>query len=215
MKKRLIFLCVSVSLLAMFYLFSRQVRHGFLKNTDFAITVKIQDKIPSKFDSIMDDGAILVDGIVSSVLVLAITAWVFIGTKKKRFAWGALAIPLAFFFLGIAEIYGKNILPHPGPPFFMVKHPTTIFPKFHVVQPYSYPSGHAGRSTFLAVVLAAIVTRRFWQKRKKAALFVLVIFGYALFVWVSRIYLGHHWFSDIVGGVLLGTAFSSLAVEFL
>jgi len=215
MNKRILFFIISLGLLFSFYLFSKEVRHGFLKNTDFAITVKIQDKIPSKFDSIMDDGAILADGIVSSVLVLAITAWVFIGMKKKRFAWGALAIPLAFFFLGIVEIYGKNILPHPGPPFFLIKHPTTIFPKFTIVQPYAYPSGHAGRSAFLAVVLTAIVIRRFWQKREKAALFVLVIFGYALFVWVSRIYLGHHWFSDIMGGILLGSAFSSLAVGFL
>ncbi len=215
MNKRLVFFCISAGLLASFYVFSKQVRHGFLKNTDFAITVKIQDKIPSKLDSIMDDGAILADGIVSSVLVLAITAWGFIGTKKKRFFLGAIVIPLAFFFLGIGEIYGKNILPHPGPPFFMVKKPTTIFPKFHVVQPYAYPSGHAGRSAFLAVVLTAMVIRRFWQKREKAALFVLVIFGYALFVWVSRIYLGHHWFSDIMGGILLGGAFSSLAVGFL
>ncbi len=215
MNKRLVFLCIGIILLATFYLFSRQVRHGFLKNTDFAITVKIQDKIPSKLDSLMDDGAILADGIVSSVLVLVITAWAFIGTKKKRFLFGAMVIPLAFFFLGISEIYGKNILPHPGPPFFMVKKPTTIFPKFTIVQPFSYPSGHAGRSAFLAIILGVVVLQRFGKTRERKLVMLTAIFGYALFVWVSRIYLGHHWFSDIVGGVLLGSAFSSLAVGFL
>ncbi|MBI2404724.1 phosphatase PAP2 family protein [Candidatus Gottesmanbacteria bacterium] len=215
MKQKATFFLLGVVLLGLFAGFSKYVKRGGLKKLDFDVTVKLQDNIPSRFDQLMDDGAILADGIVSSVLVLSITAWVCIGTKKKRFFLGAAAIPLAFFVLGVLEIYGKNMLPHPGPPFFMVKQPTTIFPKFHVVQPYSYPSGHAARSTFLGVIVGAIVFKRFASMPQKRKLFIFLIAGYCVFVWVSRIYLGHHWLSDIVGGVLLGASVSLAAVGVL
>ncbi len=215
MNKKLVFLCIGIGLLALFYVFSRQVRLGFLKQADFNTTVRLQDKIPARLDQLMDDGAVLADGIVSSVLVLGVTAWAFFRWKKKGMWWGALVIPMGFFVLGVLEIYGKNILPHPGPPFFMVKNPTTIFPKFHVVQPYSYPSGHAGRITFLAVIAAAFVMERFAKHKEKKMLMLTAIVGYAVFVYVSRIYLGHHWLSDILGGILVGAASSIAAVGFL
>lgn len=215
MSKRAIFSILGIVLLGTFYLFSKQVRQGYLKQIDFDTTVRLQDKIPAKFDQLMDDGAVLADGIVSSVLVLGISAWVFFRWKKKGIWLGALAIPIGFFVLGVLEIYGKNILPHPGPPFFMIKQPTTIFPKFHIVQPYSYPSGHAGRITFLAVIVGAMVYRRFAKNHQKKMLMLAAIAGYALFVYISRIYLGHHWLSDIIGGILLGASTSLAAVGVL
>lgn len=215
MSQKRILLFISIGLLASFYLFSKQVKHGYLKQADFDTTVRIQDKISPRLDQLMDDGAILADGIVSSVAVLGIAAWVFFRWKKNGIWLGALAIPLAFFVLGILEIYGKNILPHPGPPFFMIKQPTTIFPKFHVVQPYSYPSGHAARITFIGVIAGAIVAKRFASMPQKKKLLIFLIAGYCVFVWVSRIYLGHHWLSDILGGILVGGASSLGAVVFL
>ncbi len=215
MNKVAAFLLAGVVLLGMFAGFSKYVKHGGFKNLDFTTTVKFQDNIPSRFDEIMDDGAILADGIVSSTLVLGVAVWVFFRWKKNKMWLGAAAIPLAFFVLGVLEIYGKNILPHPGPPFFMIKQPTTIFPKFHVVQPYSYPSGHAARVTFLAVIAGAIIVKRFAHMPQKKKLLLFALAGYCVFVWVSRIYLGHHWLSDIVGGILVGSASALAAVGFL
>lgn len=61
----------------------------------------------------------------------------------------------------------------------------------------SFPSGHVANAATLSVALAIILQRR-WVWFAGAAWTVLMIF--------SRTYLGAHWLSDTVGGLLLGGA---------
>ena len=215
MQKKVIALLLGIFLLLTFVLFSREVKRGFLKSIDFNVTVKLQDKISPRFDQIMDDGAILIDPIVSSVIVLGLTGWVFVKTRGKR-KFFAVCIPVAFVLLTMVEVYGKNFVPHAGPPFFMIKNPTTIFPQFHVVQPYSYPSGHAARATFMGVIILSILYRVLNKKEKgKRIISLSAVAGYVAFIYMSRIYLGHHWLSDIIGGALLGGGFALFPLALL
>lgn len=217
MRKWVRFSIVGVVLLLAFIFFSREVKRGFLKSTDFNVTVKLQDKISPRYDQIMDDGAILIDPIVSSVIVLGLTGWVFVKTRGKRKLF-AVIIPVAFVVLSLVEVYGKNFIPHPGPPFFMIKQPTTIFPQFHVVQPYSYPSGHAARATFIGIISLSLVTGHVLQKSGRLGMrrwMIGGIVGYVVFIYMSRMYLGHHWLSDIIGGALLGGGFALFPLALL
>lgn len=217
MRKWVRFSIVGVVLLLAFIFFSREVKRGFLKSTDFNVTVKLQDKISPRYDQIMDDGAILIDPIVSSVIVLGLTGWVFVKTRGKRKLF-AVIIPVAFVVLTLVEVYGKNFIPHPGPPFFMIKQPTTIFPQFHVVQPYSYPSGHAARATFIGIISLSLVTGHVLQKSGRLGMrrwMIGGIVGYVVFIYMSRMYLGHHWLSDIIGGALLGGGFALFPLALL
>lgn len=213
------FLIISVVLFLTFVFFSKYVKAGHLKLVDFDTTIRVQNHIPVRLDEFMADGAILADPLVSTLLVLLVTGVVFVrGRGKRRFL--ALGIPLAFAVLTLIEIYGKNFVPHPGPPFFMVKHPTTIFPEFTVIQPYSYPSGHMARITFLGVVLLSLAIKRFGnltisliKKKPGLVLGAVFIVGYIIFIAVSRIYLGHHWLSDILGGAFLGASAGLVALS--
>lgn len=214
--KRIVFLILSIFFLLVFAGFSKYVKAGYFKSIDFDTTVKIQNKIPARFDEIMADGAVLADPFVSTALVLLVSAIVFVRGRGKRKLL-AIGIPLAFVALTLIEIYGKNFVPHPGPPFFMVKHPTTIFPEFTIIQPYSYPSGHTARIAFLAVVLSFLTIKQFIKSPKlnKGLLIGLGLGLYVAFIAISRIYLGHHWLSDILGGVSLGGAFGLLSGVFM
>lgn len=221
MKKKIIFLIAGIILLAIFAGFSKYVKAGNLKNIDFATTIRIQNHISSRFDEIMADGAVLADPIVSTVLVMLTAGIFFIKTKGKR-KFLAVSIPVAFAIFTLLEIYGKNFVPHPGPPFFMVKHPTTIFPEFTVIQPYSYPSGHTARITFLGVLLLSFTIKMlgkpaisFIKKKPWLILGAMGIVVYIIFITISRIYLGQHWLSDIIGGLLLGSAFAVISVGLL
>lgn len=211
---RNLFLLLGIVLLISFALFSKFVKRGNMDRIDFDVTVRLQDNIPSRFDQVMDDGAVLADPFVSSGLVIVLAFWLFVKTKRIKRMF-VLVVPLAFFVLTTIEIYGKTTLPHPGPPFFMVKQPTTIFPKYHVLDAYAYPSGHAARSTFLGVVFGVSILYFGKKNRIKKLVFLAIIASYVLFVAVSRIYLGHHWTSDIVGGLMLGSSFSLLTLVWL
>lgn len=73
----------------------------------------------------------------------------------------------------------------------------------------SFPSGHATETSAFFIALIVIVVRSSaprWVKRATVIAGVILIAGVAL----SRVYLGAHYATDVIAGVLLGTAWSSV-----
>jgi undecaprenyl-diphosphatase len=79
-----------------------------------------------------------------------------------------------------------------------------------VIPEYSFPSGHAMNSLVFYVGLALIVWV-VWGRRAGSIALVAAI-GLALLIGVSRIYLGYHYFTDVVGGFLAGAAWLLIVV---
>ena len=77
---------------------------------------------------------------------------------------------------------------------------------------FSYPSGHVVSFVSLYGCLFfltyALLKRSAWRTAALCLLGALVVL-----VGPSRIYLGHHWASDVVGGYAFGTAYLLLLVE--
>jgi len=73
---------------------------------------------------------------------------------------------------------------------------------------FSFPSGHATTNAaiygFLAILLARNA-RPFWQALTAATVVLIVAL-----IGLSRLYLGAHWFSDVIGGMAFGTAWIAL-----
>ena len=71
---------------------------------------------------------------------------------------------------------------------------------------FSYPSGHATSAAVVYLLLASLAPPRWRAAAWTLAATMIILNGF------SRIMLGVHWASDIVGGTMLGTAFALLGV---
>lgn len=87
---------------------------------------------------------------------------------------------------------------------FLVARPRPdILEPLMAVHSTSFPSSHAMMSAVLYLTLAAVLAGIVQQSRLKIGLFVIA-FTITLSVGVTRLYLGVHWPSDVLGGWIAG-----------
>jgi membrane-associated phospholipid phosphatase len=83
---------------------------------------------------------------------------------------------------------------------------------FSAALDYSFPSGHVVGYVclygFLSFLVYVLFKRSWWR-----TVMLCVLASLVGLVGVSRIHLGHHWVSDVLGGYALGTAYLLLLVE--
>lgn len=75
------------------------------------------------------------------------------------------------------------------------------------VYSHSFPSGHSAMAAAVFLTLATVVASVEPRRRTKALIYGLAIIA-VLGVGVSRVYLGVHWPTDVLGGWALGTSWA-------
>ncbi|GJF49749.1 phosphatase [Staphylococcus argenteus] len=78
-------------------------------------------------------------------------------------------------------------------------------PYDHLIQDsgYSFPSGHALASTMVIVILLFLILPQVTQRILKMMIQILIVVIW-LSILVSRLYFHAHYFTDVLGGVILG-----------
>ena len=141
----------------------------------------------------------------STVIALLATMGVLILGWLNRDRWGAAYLALGSLGAGLGAGVLKQLIARPRP---------TVIPRLVEVSESSYPSGHSFAATSFYLLLMFLAFRRYRSPKERGVLAVcafVVITG----VCVSRLYLGVHYPSDVLGGALLGVGWVCFLTAFL
>ena len=206
MKIKIVLFLVAFFIFAVFIFFSYTVAKEAWQQIDFDTTVKLQDHISRKFDLEFSYLSLIGSAEVTFIIAGAFAVYNLIRLRIwASLAW-LLIIPASF-----VELFGKLVLFHPGPPvLFHRSILETTLPSFYIHTNFSYPSGHMIRTIFILTVLLIITI---FSKINASMRIILIsgILGLMFMMSLTRVYLGEHWLSDVIGGVLLGISTGLLA----
>lgn len=134
------------------------------------------------------------------ILASVLTAWLTWVNRTWRpiiLVCGAAAVSIT------ATTFSKNLVGRTRPDFI------------HAVPPYetspSFPSGHALNST---VVIGVLVYLTCLQLKNTSARVAVIAAGlvFVVAMGLSRVFLGHHWMTDVIAAWLLGLAWLGIVV---
>lgn len=189
--KKLLMLAVALFSAAIFLMLTWELwEDSFFNHFDIAI-LKFFGKLRiSKLNGPAVDITALGSATVST-LVWGASLSILLLAKKRT---DAIFLFLTFISSGIGSIIIKLIIKRDRP---------SLLPHLVEVTDYSYPSGHTIISTTLFLSLALIASQYFNDYKSKILLLSIAAV-FTCLVGLSRIYLGVHYPTDIVSGVLLG-----------
>ena len=124
---------------------------------------------------------------------------IFAGWKGKKVA---LIILISFLIIIPLNTLFKNLFERARP---VVERQEIDVP---LKKDFAYPSGHASFVSSGALILMIL------YRKEKELIFSSLLTIEAVLVCLSRIYVGDHYFFDVIGGALLGSGISLLLISF-
>jgi undecaprenyl-diphosphatase len=192
-----------------FIVFSLLVNLKFFERIDYETTVIFQKIIPENlitpFSVFSILGSLEVMGLALLLLLL------FIPGVKKVYALALFALVMGF------EVLGKTFIEHAPPPQYFLKTNLSMgFPSGGIAHDFfAYPSGHSARTAFISGFLIIIVWLSPKISRENKIIIAVGVLVFDLLMFMSRIYLGEHWITDVIGGALLGFSLAFFTAFFI
>ena len=184
-KENLIYIIIIISLIIVLSIIMRSSLHGKIIIFDNKVIEFVRDILDSRLTSFFklmtNSGALYIP------IVILVCIFVFIKNK-----WYFCIETVSYAFAGLVSYIAKLIVARPRPLEALIKMPST----------YSFPSVHTLTSLVFYCILFYLLT----IKSKRSVKIIGFIFSLSLIciVSVSRIYLGVHYFSDVLGGFIIG-----------
>jgi undecaprenyl-diphosphatase len=176
------------------------VHHDPLTRFDLTLTrlfrahaTPLGDKIFSIVSALGSPSAMAIVGSGGALLLLMRRKWLVLA------AWVA-----GFGGAGLLTVVLKNIIQRPRPPGAA---------EFLFGTTYSFPSGHA-LGSLVGYGMLAYVVGSIWIERQRARVRLIVATAVLVIaIGISRLYLGVHYFSDVVAGCAVGVLWLSVCIS--
>ena len=136
-------------------------------------------------------------GILLMAAVLGVALW------HAGRSWWALSLLLSVPGGLLLNVAVKNLVRRPRPHFDDA---------LLTLQTYSFPSGHTAGATVFYGFLAVFLWTRFQDRGRRIAIGVVAA-GMVLLVGVSRMYLGVHYFTDVIGAIVEGLLWLAICLH--
>jgi len=159
---------------------------------DIAVSNWIQSFKTPWLDTTMQSISIFGDTVPQLIVSVAIVGIIFLTIGRLESVLFGFGIGTAFLLNKILKL----VIDRPRPNHSIME----VITKFDLG---SFPSGHVMHMTVLLGVLTFLVHKNVSNKYFRMPLFIL-LFNLWAATGISRIYLGVHWLSDVVGGFLWG-----------
>jgi undecaprenyl-diphosphatase len=158
------------------------------------IDVALELAFHHRFDSTIGDVWAFTASFIGSNYVLGpltlVLAWYAVHRGRRAVALVLVVDVIAVGAIGLAlkQVFART-RPH-------------LFDKLAIPTDYSFPSGHSMSAVGVWGVIAAVLVALFPRHRR---LVIALVVPLVISIGLSRIYLGVHWPSDVLGGFLAGT----------
>jgi undecaprenyl-diphosphatase len=179
-----------------------EVREGDSQSIDRAILLSLRedgnlaDPIgPHWLGEIGRDLTALGGVAVLTLVSVAVLGYLLLERKPRAAAFVAVAVAGAL----LLSTTLKGLFDRPRP---------DLVPHLSYVSTSSFPSGHSMLSAAVYLTLGALLARQ-EQSLALKAYFLIVALSLTLLVGLSRVYVGVHWPTDVVGGWAAGSAWAA------
>ncbi len=171
-----------------------------ISNMDISMFSLMREMRNAPADEIMIVITMLGDSVVMAMLSVTIIAWL-MWRKAYR---AAIAVSFAIVAAKLFEMLVK----------FGIQRPRPLELAYNGAEYFSFPSGHATMAAVIFGILAVLVSHS--MGRWGRALVYATCAAAVVAIGYSRVYLGAHWLSDVLAGLLFGivvTAAFGVAIE--
>ncbi len=184
MKENYLNLIILLLTIIVFSIIMRSPLHDQIIEFDYKVMSMVNKLVNNKltifFRIITNFGDIYIPIVILvCILIFLKNKWIFV-LQTSSYA-----------FAGLVTLIAKLMAARPRP----------IDALIDIPKSYSFPSGHTLTSVVFYVTLIYLLT--FKSMRRKRQELMLLMFAFALLIAISRVYLGVHYFSDIVGGFII------------
>ena len=175
-------------------------KFGYQVPSIITLDESISSLIYNSGSNLTDDFMILMSMYGREIVWLAVIVFmsIFAGWRGKKIA---VIIVISFLIIIPLNTLFKN--------FFERNRPPVEGLEVHVPDKmdFAYPSGHASIVAAGALILIILF------RREKELAFSIILACEAALVCISRVYVGDHYFLDVIGGALLGAGIALLSIS--
>lgn len=171
-----------------FVIIAAEVRTGAVDQLDIQVELAVHQMDAPFWDVVMKTATLIGTNVI---LLPAIAVAMAIAIRLRRRAYAVILLVDAIVVIGVNTLL-KHMFSRARP---------TLFDKIALPTDYSFPSGHSMSAMGIWGAIAAVMIALYPRARVPIALCAGLLIACIGF---SRVYLGVHWPSDVVGGLLGG-----------